>query len=475
MPTIYLAMLIPLIVTGIFYYFKRHEFAWWEFFVPFFVTLIAVLISKVAIEQSSVSFKEYWGSTITSVYEQEPYNYWKSETCSRQVACGTDSKGNTTYCTEYYDCSHQEDVGPSWGGITNLGEGIDLSEAQYEEISKQFQTKRIIADSNMNYDSGDRCVSSDGTKFQGKSVGNVSYKYQTSWNGSDDTRKPYVSQHRYVNKIKATDLSIFNLAMVNDKTADSLGLFKYPKWEGDGLNYTTILGGNVTKQTQEKFKRLNGKFGVSNQLRLWILVFENKPMTIAQYQENYWVKGNMNELVVCIGKKDNEIQWVHTFSWALSGELTAEVKNKVLDLYTYKDSIVKRQAPPALPTNGKLAKKILGKTADKLPKVLPLPKQLAQQINNDTIVKVRSKVAVLNEQTWDDYYNYLNSNLNKFQRRDFKEYDYLTVEPSTGWVIFVYILALVISVGMCLWVTNNSINEDNPTGNGNGNYYRNNY
>ena len=478
MPTVYLALLIPLIVTGIFYFFHRHKFVWWEFFIPIASVLIAVVISKVIIDHSAVKFTEYWGSTVTGVYEEEPYNYWHNETCSRQVACGTDSDGNTEYCTEYYDCSHQDDVGPSWWAKTNIGESFGITEKQYEELLRQFGTKRNVVDSHKNHDANDRCVGSTGTKFEGKRVGKISYVYETLWGGEDNKRKAYVSQHTYVNKIKASDLTIFNLKVVDEAQADSMGLFKYPPYEGggwfgmtQGLEYPTILGGNVSKETQEKFKRLNGKYGPTNQVRLWILVFENKPMSITQYQQNYWVRGNMNELVVCIGKKGSEIQWADAFSWALSDELTVAVKNEVLNLYTYKDSTIKRTMPKVLPVTKDLQKKIVGEVADKLPdNIVILPtKPLA-----DTVVKIKSPRPVLNEKTWDDYYIYLNQNLSKFQRRSFDEFDYLSVEPSTGSIIFIYIFALVIAVGVNFWVISNDIDDDGNGGmkNNRGNYYR---
>jgi hypothetical protein len=77
----------------------------------------------------------------------------------------------------------------------------------------------------------------------------------------------------------------------------------------------------------------------------------------------------------------------------------------------------------------------------------------------DTTIQVKSDFPVLNDRTWDDLYNYMNDNLNKFQRRSFKEFDYLTVEPSVGAVIFIYLLALAISIGTCIWVTTNDIYE----------------
>lgn len=460
---IYLALLVPIIVTGIFYYIKKHEFVWWEFFIPIASVLVATIISKVIIDHQSVQFDEYWGSTVTAVYEQEPYNYWHVQTCTRSVPCGTDSEGNTEYCDETYDCSHQDDVGPSWWAKTNINETFGITEQQYDELVRQFGRERIVVDSHRNHAPRDRCVGSKGTKFEGKQVGKVSYEYETNWGGEDNTRKAYVSIHSYVNKVKASDLSIFNMKLVKEEEADSLGLFKYPLYKnswfsgsGNGLEYPTILGGNVSKETQEKFKRLNGKFGPTNEMRLWVLVYENKPMSITEQQKNYWVRGNMNELVVCIGKKGNEIQWADAFSWALSDELTVEVKNRILDLYTYRDSLLKRNIPQVLPVGKDVQKKILGKAGEKLPAgIIPVP----NQVSADTIIKVKSAYPMLTEETWNEYYDYLNENLHRFKRRSFEEFSYLKVEPSVGAIIFIYIFALIVSVGVNFIVINNEISE----------------
>jgi len=440
----YLALLVPFFMTLGFYFFRKNQFKWWEFFIPIGVVLITIVISKLIIDTSSVKFTEYWGSTVTAIYEQEPYNYWQHQTCSYTT---TDSKGNST--THYYDCSHQVDEAPKWYAVTDLKESFTISEKDYDQLSLQFKNQRQIVDTKDNYAPRDRCVGSDGTKFEGKSVGNQSYTYEVVWNKDDNTRKALTSRHNYVNKIKATDLSIFNISLVNEKQADSLKLFKYPLCKNDnlfqntnGLNYPTILGGNVSDTIHEKFRRLNGKFGVSNELRLWILIFEDKPLSIAKYQENYWVRGNMNELVVCIGVKDNQIQWSYPFSWALSNELTIDVRDKIMNLYQYKDTIIKRQIPII---------------ANKLTKKLKMPIQYA-----DSTLRVKSpNYPVLTNSTWNELYTYLDSNLYRFHRRSFKEFDYLTVEPSKGAIIFIWILALLISVGVNVWVITNEFNEDN--------------
>ena len=111
------------------------------------IALVFVVISKFAIEQASVSFDEYWGSSIVSITEEEPYNYWKEETCSRQVPDGTDKDRHTKYRTEYYDCSHQEDVGPSWSAATNIGETLSITDKQYDELVQRFGTGKHGASS----------------------------------------------------------------------------------------------------------------------------------------------------------------------------------------------------------------------------------------------------------------------------------------------------------------------------------------
>lgn len=442
----YLALLVPLIITGIFYLYKKHEFTWWEFFIPIASVLVVIVISKLVIDHTSVRFTEYWGSSVVSVYEEEPYNYWQVQTCSRQVPCGTDSDGNTQYCTEYYDCSHQVNVPPSWWAITDIGEKVSISDKLYDELVIQFKTKPVISNSRKNHSANSRAVGSAGTKFQGTRVGSYSYVYRANWNGSDDTRKPYASVHTYVNKVKATDLSIFNIALVNEKQVDSLGLFRYPDYKGgnffthsQGFEFPTILGTDVSKDIHDKFRRLNGKYGVKNEMRLWVLVFEDKERLTANYQENYWVKGNMNELVLCIGKKGNEIQWSHAFSWAYSTTLTVAIQDKIMNLFTYKDTIIQKPLPPVIST------------------IVNSNQQIAQHFA-DTTMKIKSpQYPVLTEETWNELYHYLNDNLHRFERRDFEEFNYLTVDPSRGAIIFIFIFAMIVSIAVNVWVTTNDI------------------
>ena len=446
MGIVYLALLIPLVVTGIFYLFKKHEFTWWEFFVPIASVAVIIFASVKITEKSSTNFTEYWGSTVTHVIEEEPYNYWQHQTCTRTV-----SDGNGGTRTQTYDCSHQVDVGPSWLAVTNLGEKIAITEKFHDELVAQFGTGKKVTKTRKNHSSRSRAVGSKGTKFAGTKVGKTSSILATKWGGQDKTRKAYTSQHKYENRIKASDLSIFNIEVVKKDMVDSLGLYEYPHRSGsigkhqrktgknrkgvmlyDGWDYPTIIGDStVSEETQELYRKLNGKFGVSNQMRLWILVFEDADPMTGVMQENYWVRGNMNELVLCIGKSGKKIEWAHAFSWATSNTLTVEVRNAVLDLYTYKDTVIAGQKLPVLEIG----------------------------MDDQTKRVKSSSTPVLTEETWNDLYQWMNDHLQDFERRTFDEFEYVKIIPSKKAKIIIYILALVIAIGVNIWVTSNEIYE----------------
>ena len=460
---IYGSLFIVLIVTIIFYLRDKAAYKWWEFFIPFIVTFGAIIGAKAIIEHAAVTFTEYWGETITDIYEEEPWNEWITKTCTESYACGTDSKGNTEYCTRTYDCSYQDDHYPKWYCKTNLGNTHTMDESYHDSLVSLYASGKKVIKTRRNYSPRTRSCGSSGTKFNGTNVGQTSNVYKTTWPNTENTRKGVFSKHKYENRIKASDLSVFNIAIVSEEEADSMGLYKYPE-KTHTFKSNTILGDNITEETQDKFRRLNAKFGPSNKMRLWILVFEDKPSITAQYQENYWVKGNKNELVVCIGKTGDEIKWSYAFSWALSGTLTTEVGSKVLDMYQYSVTTDKGQSlPVAVPMINTSMKKTIadatGIDTNLLPPVLPL------NIQRQNIIKIKkSETPLFNANTLNEYYKYLDKNLYKFEKRSFEEFSYITVDPTTGNIIFIYILALIISIGINLWASNNDI-HDKPTTN----------
>ncbi len=60
---------------------------------------------------------------------------------------------------------------------------------------------------------------------------------------------------------------------------------------------------------------MNARLGKTKQIRTWVLLFPNQPVLAGQLQEAYWLRGNKNDLVICLGLQGNNVSWCHTFSW----------------------------------------------------------------------------------------------------------------------------------------------------------------
>jgi hypothetical protein len=149
----------------------------------------------------------------------------------------------------------------------------------------------------------------------------------------------------------------------------------------------------------EDIAKLNALLGGSKQVRVWILVFKDKDRSISKLQERYWKGGNKNELVICIGiNGSKEVQWAEVFSWTKRADLKTHVRDYI-------------QAQ---------------KTLD----IKALAPWLTDEIKSN------------------------------WERRHFKEINYLTVEPPMGLVITVYILTLLISIGIAWYAVNNDSDAD---------------
>lgn len=393
-------ILIALAFAAILLWKFRKQIVWWEIALVIIIPTLLSLGSKSLIDSYSAYETEYWGDEIISVFEEEPYNYWHSETCSREYACGTDDDGNTEYCTEYYDCSHQDDVGPNWYAKTRLGNTIHINEYQYDKWCKQFGGKRIKINTRENYDANDRCVSSRGTKFEGKNVGEYSYEWRTDWNGNYNTSVPLTTEHSYENRVKASDYTVFEYTKISDSEADSLKLFNYPKLENI-FTYPSVLGWNSEK-VQTDFHRINGHLGDKKQLRVWVLVHNTDDSEIGWKQECYWVGGNKNELVINIGVQGNDIKWCHVFSWTNITSLKDDIKGFVV------------------------SQKVL---------------------NNNTFSKIANYVHVESEK--------------RFERLEFKQFDYLSVEPPTWTIILSYIFTILVCIFISYgFIVNDYENDD---------------
>ncbi len=223
--------------------------------------------------------------------------------------------------------------------------------------------------------------------------------YTTEWKSDSLTAIPATTLHYYENRVKAADQSIFHFDPVSNEDILRYKLKSYP----DITQYyqmNSVIGDSSPDAdiANRKVKYINGLLGHKKEVKVFVLVFKDQPIEAGFYQESYWKGANMNEFVVCIGI-DNErnVKWCKPISWTPNELLKVEVK-----------SFVQNQS-----------KLDLSALADYL------------QVKIDA----------------------------GFQRRDFKEFDYLTVEPPLWTVLLTYFLTIVANVLVSWWVVNNEFED----------------
>lgn len=320
---IYLALLIPVCMIIYSVIFYKHKITIWELGIPVVVVLLMIIGVSQFSKWSKTRDIEYWGHLGTIIVHKEPYSY--EDTCSRSVACGTDSKGNTKYCTEYYTCI--QDVRRKcflqYPSRTDNGSGEALEwESAYISYAKYKQLDSRWKNNNHKFKQEHRDY------YHRKNHGGAHWVF---WDKKWQTAEPMVTVHSWKNKVQASS-SVLNYPEVSKEEIKDWELYEYPIVNG-GYELPTILDHyKSTWAADLHFRFVNAELGPVKKVRTWILMFRNKDIQAARMQEAYWKGGNKNEVVICIGTdNDYNISWCHVFSWTDEKVLLTEIRNKVID------------------------------------------------------------------------------------------------------------------------------------------------
>lgn len=372
------AILIPVLTAIVLWYFFERQTLWWEFLVPFIVSVVMVVTMKLGVEEASIRSEEYWGSFVERVEYYEEWDEWIDQTCTRECCCDKDGKNCST---ETYDCSYRRHHDPEWLLINTIGETISISKQEYERIKRKLGNSTFI-DLNRDY------YRIDGDMYASK------------WGHDASNAIPVTTLHYYENRVKASDASVFHFDDLDEEDIAHYGLKQYPPIT-DSYKMDAVLGDSTSDaaRANAKLKYLNGALGHSKQVCVFLLVFKNQPLEAAFKQEAYWKGANMNEFVVCIGiNDDREVQWGKVISWTTNERLKIDVTN---------------------------------------------------MLNQQKRLNLLSIVDQLHPMIADG-----------FQRRDFHEFNYLTVEPPTWAIVLTYVLVILVNVGLSWWIATNEHGGD---------------
>ncbi len=225
-------------------------------------------------------------------------------------------------------------------------------------------------------------------------------EYCCNWKRQKEKATAVTTVHNYSNRVKSADQSVFHFREVLPADVIKYQLKDYPKIT-DNYKMKNIVGdsGYDSYIAESKFDYLNGLLGHKKEVRVFVLVYKNQPIEAALYQEWYWSGANMNEFVICVGVDNaRNVKWCKILSWTRSEILKAEVQ----DFVQSQKKLNLRDAADF--------------TMDKVEK--------------------------------------------QFVRRDFEEFNYLTVEPPTWAIILTYVLTIIVNLGISIWVIGNEHNEN---------------
>lgn len=148
--------------------------------------------------------------------------------------------------------------------------------------------------------------------------------YVTKWKGDRATLTPTVTTHTFDNKV-AKSKSIYSYPDVDPKKTP---VYDYPQIR----DYTDSSVLSKTKfKGAEEIDKVNAVLGAKKKVRIWLLIYEgNVPRQVGLDQEAYWKGSNKNELVICVNvksKDDPTVNWAHVFSWSTSENLKTAIES----------------------------------------------------------------------------------------------------------------------------------------------------
>lgn len=369
----YLTLILPLIAATYLFVFHRTKVVMWEYCLLFGMSIVSYFITSMLMYRSNVSDTEYWGTVGTEVRHYERWNEYIHQTCSYTTCTGSGKDQSCT--THYYDCSYVKDHPEEWKIVNQFGTEYGIDKPTFDYLVKKWSARPQFIEMDRDYHSID-----------GDAYGFV-------WDQRTISAQAITTQHSYENKTQTAN-TLFKFRDMDQKEAKKLGLHEYPE---DMLFQKTILGATIPDSTASKYDYVNGIYGPSKQVRVYILYFWGKPRDIAFEQKSYWKGGNKNELVICVGvdKTTKRVTWVEPFSWCKVPMVEARIRsyhatNPEFDLDKFQPELTKYIA------------------AD-------------------------------------------------WQRRNFKDFDYISIELSKTQVLIIWIVLSCLCIAVSVWVVKNEI------------------
>lgn len=309
----FIIYIIPFITAMFLLIVFNKKMVWWEYAALILPSLLFVLLTRVIMVSANSNDTEYLGGYVNRITYYEP---WDEMVEVRHTRTNSDGE------TEVYYTWEREYHSERYTYVDNESKWEHyLSKKEYETIKKRMGNKTVFRDMHRDYH-----------RIDGDA-------YDIFWDGKVETLYDITTPHSYTNKIKASQShTIFKMGDISPEEAKQIGLYEYP--EIHSMNQNPIIGRNVSDKDKQRIKYINATYGRKYQFRTYILIYENKDITISEIQKAYWQNGNKNEFVLCLGVQRDSVVWANAFSWCDEPRLEVKardyfIQNPKLDINKY--------------------------------------------------------------------------------------------------------------------------------------------
>lgn len=298
------AYLLPIVAILTCYLINGNAEYWWLY--PTLAIVCEVLLYVALHHVSKV--REYLSGYVVAVEHHFPWTEMRTYT----VTVTRNGKPHTEVRHQFI--RHPDE----WYNVLNTGRYMNAGYQEYQTAIARWGTAPFHIDP-----PHVSCVSGGGGE-------------RCNWNGVEDDTVTVTYTGRYNNYILNSN-SIFRQTTISDKTAEQLGLIRYPSISHDEQEVICVSSHlkeyiTIDCTTQNRFQRINAFCGVEHQIHVFVLLFDaSQGVGIADKQRAYWNGGNKNEFTVCLGIDGNTVAWCNPFCWMDAPTLDVAVQQYFID------------------------------------------------------------------------------------------------------------------------------------------------
>ena len=292
---------IPLVVILSIAYVLLKEITFWEVLLGIILTGVITFAGYKIGSFIAVQDTEFFSNSIEKIVYYEYWESWVDQTCIRtyDCNCSTDKNGNRrcSTCTEPYDCSYCDKNHPYYSITLNTGKTKIISDSYGREITRKWKNSEQFVDLNRKiYHSG----------YCGKD--GDAYAYY--WDKEEKTAFTFCSEHRYENKIQASE-NIYR----DYREVDKSRVVDYPKVLKNGKQKHLI--GYNDANIEQFLQYVNGVYGKDKQLKFFVYVWNDTvPRSVVENQKAHWLRCNKNEFILCLFVNKGIVKDIDFITWS---------------------------------------------------------------------------------------------------------------------------------------------------------------